>query len=52
MSQALIRWDGQERRIDLEGVLAALDDALETFLATMDRGPDAADADTKEAVNG
>ena len=52
ISQALIRWDGQERRIDLEGVLSALDDALETFLATMDRGPDAGDADIKEAVNG
>lgn len=49
ISQALIRWDGQERRVDLEGVLTALDDALETFLATMDRGPT---ADTKEAVNG
>ncbi|CTQ33249.1 hypothetical protein [Jannaschia rubra] len=45
MSQALIRWPGQERRLDLEGVLGALDDALETFLATMDRGPEAAAAD-------
>lgn len=52
ISQALIRWEGQERRVDLEGVLAALDDALETFLATMDRGPDAADPDLKEAKHG
>ena len=51
MAQALLRWEGQERRVDLEGVLAALDDALETFLATMDRGADAA-ADLKEARNG
>lgn len=50
MSQAVIRWTGQERRIDLEGVLTALDDALETFLATMDRGQDA--PDIKEALNG
>jgi len=50
MSQALIRWTGQERQIDLEGVLTALDDALETFLATMDRGQDA--AGVKEAQNG
>ncbi|SEK43989.1 flagellar assembly protein FliH [Jannaschia helgolandensis] len=50
MSQALIRWTGQERQIDLEGVLTALDDALETFLATMDRGQDA--AGVKEALNG
>ncbi|WP_339640529.1 hypothetical protein [Jannaschia helgolandensis] len=50
MSQALIRWTGQERQIDLEGVLTALDDALETFLATMDRGQDA--AGLKEALNG
>ena len=52
MSQALIRWGGQERRVDLESVLTSLDDALETFLATMDRGPDAADADIKEAIDG
>lgn len=52
ISQALIRWEGQERRVDLEGVLAELDDALETFLATMDRGPDAAEIDIKEARNG
>lgn len=51
ISQALLRWEGQERRVDLEGVLAALDDALETFLATMDRGEDAA-PDMKEAMNG
>ena len=51
ISQALIRWEGQERRIDLEAVLAALDDALETFLATMDRGPDAAEPELKEAAN-
>lgn len=51
ISQALIRWEGQERRVDLEGVLAALDEALETFLATMDRGEDAVD-DFKEAQNG
>lgn len=52
LSQAVIGWEGQERRVDLEGTLAALDDALETFLATMDRGDDAADADLKEAING
>lgn len=51
ISQALIRWEGQERRVDLEGVLGALDDALETFLATMDRGHEAAH-DIKEARNG
>ncbi|SFJ42122.1 hypothetical protein [Jannaschia pohangensis] len=54
MSQALVRWPGQERRIDLEGTLTALDDALETFLETMDRG-EAADShplDDKEAMNG
>lgn len=52
VSQALIRWEGQERQLDLEGVLSALDDALETFLATMDRGPGAGDAEPQEAVNG
>ena len=51
VSQALVRWEGQERRVDLEGVLSALDDALETFIATMDRGDDAA-PDLKEAING
>ena len=35
LSQALIRWEGQERRVDLEAVLTALDDALESFLATL-----------------
>ncbi|TFL18444.1 hypothetical protein [Jannaschia formosa] len=35
VSQALIRWEGEERRIDLEAVLTALDDALESFLATL-----------------
>lgn len=49
-SQALLRWAGEERRIDLEGVLDGLDSALETFLATMDRGQDA--AEMKEAQNG
>ena len=52
IGQAQIRWEGQERRVDLEGVLCALDDALETFLATMDRGPDAAGDDLKEVING
>lgn len=52
LSQAVIGWEGQERRVDMEGTLAALDDALETFLATMDRGDDAAGADMKEAING
>ncbi len=52
LAQAVIGWDGQERRVDLEGTLAALDDALETFLATMDRGIDAAETDLKEAING
>ena len=52
LSQALIRWQGQERQLDLEGTLAGLDEALETFLATLDRPNTAAPADTKEAVNG
>ncbi|CUH40665.1 hypothetical protein JSE7799_03400 [Jannaschia seosinensis] len=34
MSQALIRWPGQERRIDLEETLGALDSALDAFLAS------------------
>ena len=51
ISQAHIRWQGQERRVDLEGVLSTLDEALETFIATMDRGDDAA-PDIKEARNG
>lgn len=36
LSQALVRWDDQERRIDLQAVLAAMDDALETFLASVE----------------
>ncbi len=52
IGQAVIGWTGQERRVDLEGTLAALDAALETFLATMDRGADVAGAEPKEAVNG
>ncbi|WP_371156242.1 hypothetical protein [Jannaschia sp. 2305UL9-9] len=35
ISQALVRWDDQERRIDLEAVLAVMDEALETFLASV-----------------
>ncbi|WP_146204859.1 hypothetical protein [Jannaschia seohaensis] len=35
LSQALIRWEANERRIDLESVLGALDDALESFLDTL-----------------
>lgn len=52
ISQAQVRWDGQERRIDLESTLGALDEALETFLATMDRGTDAGSVEPKEASNG
>jgi len=53
MSQALIRWTGQERRIDLDGVLAGIDSSLDTFLATLDRGQNAADLpELKEAKNG
>lgn len=47
MSQALIRWTGQERRIDLDGVLGDMDAALDTYFATLDRGQNAAVA--KEA---
>ncbi len=50
MSQALIRWTGQERRIDFDAVLEGLDASLETFFATLDRGQDA--AELKEAQNG
>ncbi|UWQ18444.1 hypothetical protein [Jannaschia sp. M317] len=39
LSQALVRWDDQERRIDLEAVLSALDDALESFLASIEQEP-------------
>lgn len=35
ISQALVRWDDQERRVDLEAVLTALDEALETFLESV-----------------
>ncbi|MEL6587066.1 MAG: hypothetical protein AAFQ50_10455, partial [Pseudomonadota bacterium] len=40
LSQAIVRWDDQERRIDLEAVLAALDDALERFLTSIHEGTD------------
>lgn len=36
LSQALVRWDDQERRIDLDAVLSALDDALASFLASIE----------------
>ncbi|GIT91639.1 hypothetical protein JANAI62_20960 [Jannaschia pagri] len=39
LSQALVRWDDQERRIDLEAALSALDQALETFLASVEMDP-------------
>jgi flagellar assembly protein FliH len=53
LSQALIRWGGQERRIDLDGVLAALDDALEAFLAEVaPPRPGSTDTQHKEAANG
>ncbi|MGB3407634.1 MAG: hypothetical protein WBA67_09075 [Jannaschia sp.] len=39
LSQALIRWENQERRVDLEAVLSALDAALETFLASVEVEP-------------
>ncbi|WGH80165.1 hypothetical protein [Jannaschia ovalis] len=38
VSQALVRWDGQERRIDMEAVLAALDGALDAFLSELTPG--------------
>ena len=47
MSQALVRWTGQERRIDLDGVLTDLDTALDTYFATLDRGQNVPEA--KEA---
>lgn len=50
MSQALLRWTGQERRVDLGGVLSEMDEAIDTFFATLDRGQNA--ADIKEAQNG
>ncbi|SDY44932.1 hypothetical protein SAMN05444004_101469 [Jannaschia faecimaris] len=50
MSQALITWTGQERRIDLDGVLSELDSAIDTFFETLDRGQNA--TDIKEAQNG
>lgn len=50
MSQALIRWAGQERRIDFDAVLEGLDTSLDTFFATLDRGQNA--TDLKEAQNG
>ncbi|MEM9796293.1 MAG: hypothetical protein AAF919_07375 [Pseudomonadota bacterium] len=51
LSQALIQWDGEERRIDMDAVLGALDDALDTYLATL--APDEVDAPLqKETVNG
>lgn len=49
MSQALIRWTGQERSIDLGGVLTDLDAALDTYFETLDRGQNA--VDQKEAQN-
>lgn len=52
ISQAQLRWQGQERRIDLERTLEALDEALESFLATLDRGTDLKESDLKEAANG
>ncbi|MGB3553131.1 MAG: hypothetical protein WBA25_00660 [Jannaschia sp.] len=36
LSQALVRWDDQERRIDLGATLSAMDDALESFLASIE----------------
>lgn len=47
LSQAMIRWSGQERRLDLEGVLTDLDAALDTYFSTLDRTQNAPDA--KEA---
>ena len=49
MSQALIRWTGQERRVDLEGVLADLDAAIDAYFETLDRGQNA--VDVMEAQN-
>lgn len=49
MSQALIRWTGQERSVDLDGVLSDLDTALDTYFETLERGQNA--FDRKEAQN-
>jgi flagellar assembly protein FliH len=35
LSQALLRWDARERLVDMTAVLAAIDEALEHFLATL-----------------
>ena len=55
MSQALIRWPGQERRIDLEEVLAALDESLEALLGsysnTVSSGPSAALSDNQAGAH-
>ncbi len=51
LSQALIRWEDGERRLDFETVLSDLDEALDTFLSTLDR-EDAADSPSQEAANG
>lgn len=62
LSQALIRWEGEARRIDLEAVLTALDGALDDLMASasptpsgtgMDAGADTDhDITFKEAANG
>jgi flagellar assembly protein FliH len=38
LSQALLRWDAGERRVDLSAVLTALDEALADFLETFAQG--------------
>ncbi|MEM8824132.1 MAG: hypothetical protein AAGF30_11020 [Pseudomonadota bacterium] len=45
LSQALLSWDGGQRRLDLQGIMTALDSAFEAFL---DR-PSGATTTSKEA---
>ncbi|MEM7487494.1 MAG: hypothetical protein AAF390_00055 [Pseudomonadota bacterium] len=47
LSQAILSWEGGQRRMDLQAVMSALDTAFEEFLA---RGQDT--QTPKEAVNG
>lgn len=54
LSQAMIRWDGQERRVDLEAVLSDLDAALDIFLDGLVPGRASHPIDTtpEEAAHG
>jgi flagellar assembly protein FliH len=48
LSQALVSWERGERRMDLDAVLGALDDALQGFMTQFDTQ----NIDHKEAANG